>query len=59
MQRSTPLMVLKELGGWETIQMVQKYAHLAPSHLARHAGTVKFWSGEEEQKKEIPLEKAV
>jgi len=52
-------MVLKELGGWETIQMVQKYAHLAPSHLARHAGTVKFWSGEEEQKKEIPLEKAV
>lgn len=37
-------MVLKELGGWETIEMVQKYAHLAPSHLAGHASTVKFWS---------------
>lgn len=37
-------MVLKELGGRETIAMVQKYAHLAPSHLAAHAGTVKFWS---------------
>lgn len=43
-QRGTPLMVLKELGGWETIAMVQKYAHLAPSHLAAHAGAVKFWS---------------
>ncbi|ANW48805.1 tyrosine-type recombinase/integrase [Burkholderia pseudomallei] len=32
-QHGTPLMVLKELGGWETIAMVQKYAHLAPSHL--------------------------
>lgn len=29
-QRGTPLMVLKELGGWETVEMVQKYAHLAP-----------------------------
>jgi integrase len=43
-QRSTPLLVLKELGGWETIDMVQKYAHLAPSHIASHANTVKFWS---------------
>lgn len=43
-QRGTPLMVLKELGGWETLGMVQKYAYLAPSHLADHAGTVKFWS---------------
>lgn len=25
-QHDTPLMVLKELGGWETIAMVQKYA---------------------------------
>ncbi|WP_186083795.1 tyrosine-type recombinase/integrase [Burkholderia gladioli] len=43
-QRGTPLMVLKELGGWEAISMVQRYAHLAPSHLARHAGTVTFWA---------------
>lgn len=43
-QAGTPLMVLKELGGWERIEMVQKYAHLAPSHLANHAETVTFWS---------------
>lgn len=41
-QRGTPLMVLKELGGWETVAMVQKYAHLAPSHLAQHASNVTF-----------------
>ncbi|SEA66115.1 tyrosine-type recombinase/integrase [Paraburkholderia sartisoli] len=54
-QRGTPLMVLKELGGWETIEMVQKYAHLAPSHLAEHAGTVKFWSIMGTQKEKTPL----
>ena len=57
-QRGTPLMVLKELGGWETIEMVQKYAHLAPSHLAEHAGTVKFWSRLGEQKEKMPLARA-
>ncbi|MBR8393943.1 site-specific integrase [Burkholderia cenocepacia] len=53
-QRGTPLMVLKELGGWETLEMVQKYAHLAPSHLAQHAATVKFWSSFGEQKEKTP-----
>jgi integrase len=43
-QQGTPLMALKILGGWETLEMVQKYAHLAPSHVAAHANTVKFWS---------------
>lgn len=55
-QHGTPLMVLKELGGWETIEMVQKYAHLAPSHLADHAGAVKFWSSSGAQKEKTPLE---
>lgn len=50
-QRGTPLMVLKELGGWETLEMVQKYAHLAPSHMAQHAETVKFWSRISDQEK--------
>jgi hypothetical protein len=50
-------MELKELGGWEAIQMVQKYAHLAPSHLARHAETVTFWS-QREAKNKTPLLKA-
>ncbi|OXI49339.1 integrase [Burkholderia aenigmatica] len=58
MQRGTPLMVLKELGGWETVAMVQKYAHLAPSHLAQHAGNVKFLSMSVEQKQKTPLSEA-
>lgn len=32
-QKGTPLMVLKELGGWADISMVQRYAHLSPDHL--------------------------
>jgi hypothetical protein len=36
--------VLQKLGGWETLEMVMKYAHLAPSHLAAHANAVTFWS---------------
>lgn len=34
-QRGTPLHVLKELGGWETMEMVQRYAHLSATHLAQ------------------------
>jgi len=33
MAGADPLTV-KELGGWRTLAMVQRYAHLAPSHLA-------------------------
>lgn len=51
-QSGTPLMVLKELGGWETIEMVQKYAHLAPTHLAHHANNVTFMARDDEQEKE-------
>ena len=25
--------LVKELGGWRTLAMVQRYAHLAPAHL--------------------------
>jgi len=27
------LRTVQELGGWKTLGMVQRYAHLAPSHL--------------------------
>ena len=33
-QQGTPLHVLQELGGWESAEMVRKYAHLACEHLA-------------------------
>ena len=36
-QLGTPLYVLKELGGWETLEMVNRYAHLSPEHLKAHA----------------------
>jgi integrase len=26
------LLTIKELGGWKTLSMVQRYAHLSPSH---------------------------
>ncbi|MGA0807171.1 MAG: tyrosine-type recombinase/integrase [Pseudohongiellaceae bacterium] len=36
----TPLSVLQELGGWHSPQMVQRYAHLSPEHLAAAAENV-------------------
>ena len=35
-QAGTPLHVLQELGGWETADMVRKYAHLSSEHLAAY-----------------------
>ncbi|MCP2041718.1 integrase [Neisseria sp. HSC-16F19] len=36
----TPLHVLQELGGWNDITMLRKYAHLSVEHLHLHAGNV-------------------
>lgn len=36
-QNGESLYVLKEMGGWQSLEMVQKYAHLAPDHLVKHA----------------------
>lgn len=36
-QSGVPLAVLQEMGGWESVSMVQRYAHLAPEHLKGHA----------------------
>lgn len=37
MQAGVPLHALMELGGWQDIAMVRKYAHLAPETLAQYA----------------------
>jgi len=37
-QAGTPLAVLQELGGWASLAMVQKYAHLGQQHTAAWAG---------------------
>ncbi|SMH67073.1 protein of unknown function [Acidithiobacillus ferrivorans] len=31
---------LKELGGWASLEMVQRYAHLSPDHTAQYAANV-------------------
>lgn len=36
-QIGTPLFALQELGGWESAEMVRRYAHLAADHLAPFA----------------------
>jgi integrase len=36
-QGGTPLFALQELGGWESAEMVRRYAHLAADHLAPYA----------------------
>lgn len=36
-QAGVPLHVLMELGGWQDISMVRKYAHLAPETLTQYA----------------------
>lgn len=36
-QSGTPLHVLQELGGWESAEMVRRYAHLSADHLAPYA----------------------
>ena len=35
-QAGTPLHVLQELGGWESVEMVRRYAHLSSDHLAAY-----------------------
>ncbi len=37
-QNGTPLHVLQELGGWESVEMVRRYAHLSVDHLASYVG---------------------
>lgn len=39
-QAGTPLNVLQELGGWESVEMVRRYAHLDARHLATHADNI-------------------
>lgn len=44
-QNGTPIHVLQELGGWSDIRMVQRYAHLAPGHLACYADNISGLKG--------------
>ncbi|MBU2839328.1 site-specific integrase [Acidithiobacillus thiooxidans] len=39
-QAGTPLERLQEMGGWESVEMVRRYAHLAPEHLAEDSARI-------------------
>lgn len=39
-QAGVPLSALQEMGGWESIEMVRRYAHLSPAHLQEHAKNI-------------------
>lgn len=39
-QEGVPLSALQEMGGWESIEMVRRYADLAPNHLTEHAKNI-------------------
>ena len=39
-QSGVSLLALKEMGGWETLEMVQRYANLSTGHLSEHASKI-------------------
>jgi integrase len=45
-QNGVPKGMIKELGGWKSDSMVERYAHLAPEHLANYAGVLDPLLGE-------------
>jgi len=58
-QAGTPLHVLQELGGWESVEMVRRYAHLSTTHLAeyvdRMSGTLELVKGDARGKKVVTI----
>ncbi|WP_366521851.1 tyrosine-type recombinase/integrase [Herbaspirillum rubrisubalbicans] len=46
-QSGTPLLALQELGGWESVEMVRRYAHYAASNLALYASRIPAVTGKE------------
>ncbi len=39
-QAGVPLSALQEMGGWESIEMVKRYAHLSLTPLQEHAKNI-------------------
>lgn len=48
-QAGTPLYTLQNLGGWQTLEMVKKYAHLNAGHMLRYANNVTFTTQSDDQ----------
>jgi len=41
-QAGTPMLTLQRLGGWKTLSMLNRYAHLSADDLAQYTGNVKL-----------------
>lgn len=41
-EAGTPLLVLQELGGWKSYDMVLRYSHLSESHIASFSNNISF-----------------
>jgi integrase len=58
-QAGTPLHVLQELGGWESVEMLRRYAHLSTDHLAtyveRMSGTLEVVNAEAKAGKVVAI----
>jgi integrase len=39
-QNGVPKGMIKVMGGWKSDSMVERYAHLTPENLARHAAVI-------------------
>ena len=48
-QGGTPLKMLQEMGGWATLDMPMRYAHLNPGHLAQYAETTAIGEASKER----------
>lgn len=57
-QNGTPLTALMELGGWASLDMVQRYAHFGSRHLADYASNVSLQRGHEKGTEESQPRKA-
>lgn len=50
-QAETPLSVLQDMGGWQSFEMVRRYAHLSPGHLKQYADRTLLGSEKRKAKK--------
>lgn len=58
-QAGTPLFILREMGGWETLEMVRKYAHLNAEHLEKYSFHVTFRSQQFSDNKKADVRSAL
>jgi len=59
-QGGTPLKMLQEMGGWATLDMPMRYAHLDPGHLAQYAETTAIGEAPKErpaERVELPFDR--